>query len=116
MTMIENVGRAGGCEWFSDDSRVQYARCHPCMWSQCPGGVHDWADKDDRLHALINKSPDPAGQKCGCTCADGPILEPEEFEPDESLNMEPCPLCDSEGACGYDADGRPLIHALPEDE
>lgn len=52
----ESVGRAGGCEWFADGTRVQYARCEPCI--------------------------------------------------------DPCPVCGSDDACGYDSEGRPLIHAL----
>ena len=36
-----------------------------------------------------------------------------------SLEVDPCPVCGSAGACSYDAEGRPLIHTdteLPEDE
>jgi hypothetical protein len=35
------------------------------------------------------------------------------------LIVEPCPVCGEQGACAYDAEGRPLIHTdteLPEDE
>jgi hypothetical protein len=35
-----------------------------------------------------------------------------------SLEVDPCPVCGSTGACSYDAEGRPLIHTdtqLPED-
>src|SRR5207344_1987472 len=96
---VESVGRAGGCEWFSDGSRVQYARCQECMWGQCPGGWHGWADKDDIEYAITTGQKDPIGQKCGCVCADGPVLEqePDEPEADESLEMEPCPLCGADG-------------------
>jgi hypothetical protein len=27
----------------------------------------------------------------------------------------PCPVCGELGACGYDAEGRPMIHAIPAD-
>lgn len=33
------------------------------------------------------------------------------------LEVEPCPVCGEQGACAYDAEGRPLIHTdteLPE--
>jgi len=26
------------------------------------------------------------------------------------LDVEPCPVCGEQGACAYDAEGRPLIH------
>lgn len=116
----ESVGRAGGCEWFSDGTRIQHTRCQDCMWGQCPGGVHDWADQDDIDHALATGQPDPSGQKCGCVCADGPLLGDLEFEPDGedvSDSLSECPICGSSGACGYDNEGRALIHALGvEDE
>lgn len=34
-----------------------------------------------------------------------------------ALTVEPCPVCGEQGACSYDAEGRPLIHTdteLPE--
>lgn len=37
---------------------------------------------------------------------------------DRGAAVEPCPVCDSQGACAYDAEGRALIHTdteLPED-
>lgn len=107
----ESVGRAGGCEWFADGTRVQYTRCEPCMFGACPGGWHQWAGPDDVEHAASTGQADPSGQKCGCVCADVQVLEDQE--PDwEPLDLDPCPVCGSDDACGYDSEGRPLIHAL----
>lgn len=30
-------------------------------------------------------------------------------------NGAPCPVCRESGPCGFDAEGRPLIHLIPED-
>ena len=35
-------------------------------------------------------------------------------EIDVAVRAEPCPLCGEAGACGYDAEGRALIHALDD--
>lgn len=92
---------------------VHYARCWSCVTMQCPGGWHTWADEEDVEHALANGHPDPSDQICGCECAEGPELHvPEPPDPDEeSLNGPECPVCGETGACGYDAEGRPMIHA-----
>lgn len=39
-------------------------------------------------------------------------------EPDvlELHNLAPCDVCGERGACGYDMDGRPLIHTIPSEE
>lgn len=29
---------------------------------------------------------------------------------------EPCPVCRSTGACGYDSEGRPMIHTVEDDD
>jgi hypothetical protein len=45
--------------------------------------------------------------------------EDDEMEPvynGFSLDVEPCPECGEIGACGYDSQGRPMIHALKEDD
>lgn len=94
---------------------VCYAKCHSCMFQQCPGGWHTWADDpSDWESAIAAGKPDPREQKCGCHCTDGPELPP--YEPDwESINGAPCPVCGSEGECAADDEGRPLIHAITED-
>lgn len=35
---------------------------------------------------------------------------------DDDLIDEPCPVCHASGACGYDNEGRALIHSLNVDE
>lgn len=43
-----------------------------------------------------------------------------DWEPDENFyeyepwNREPCPECGGHGACAYDQEGRPLIHAVKD--
>ena len=32
------------------------------------------------------------------------------------LGTQPCPVCHELGACGWDTEGRPLIHALHDEE
>ena len=41
---------------------------------------------------------------------DGP--EPDLFP----ISGEPCPECGESGPCGYDSEGRPMIHIVSEDE
>lgn len=111
--------RVGGCEYLPDGTRIQYARCWPCQTGQCPGGLHTWADPDDVAHALKTGQPDPSQSKCGCVCADGPVLaqgEPHDDWSDEFSDANECPVCGADGACGYDSEGRALIHALPIDD
>lgn len=43
--------------------------------------------------------------------ADAADYEPEI---DPQMDLGPCPVCGSSGACSYDADGLPLIHASEE--
>lgn len=48
-----------------------------------------------------------------------PMPEPWDDGPDldDTTNQDkPCPLCGEIGACGYDNEGRPLIHSLNGDE
>lgn len=96
---------------------VHWARCWPCMFGSHPGGWHRWADIEDVQHAAKKGLPDPSGGKCGCSCADQPAGE--EYTPldsSDSLTDSPCPSCGESGACGVDAEGRPMIHATWMDE
>lgn len=97
----------------SSGAIVCYAKCVACQTLQCPGGDHRWADQDDILHAISIGDPASANGRCGCPCAKGPVLEePEPPDIDEvSIDGPPCHLCGAPGACGYDAEGRPYIHA-----
>jgi hypothetical protein len=97
---------------------VCYAKCWPCNFGDCPGGWHTWADSDDVEHAAKTGRPDPSTQRCGCPCVDEPerdVPEPPALEA-VSLNADPCPVCGEVSACDYDSDGRPLIHAITEDD
>lgn len=59
---------------------------------------------------------DPADRAALANLLSRPItLGPLTLAP---LTVEPCPICGAQGACSYDAEGRPLIHTdteLPED-
>jgi hypothetical protein len=51
----------------------------------------------------------------------GPGSEPDtdDMEPvgyDELDILAPCEVCGESGACGYDSEGRPLIHATPKED
>lgn len=97
---------------------IHYARCEPCMYGSHEGGPHDWASSEDRLHAFETDQPDPKGQRCACDCYD---LEPEpepDWDRDGLGTDQPCSTCGEAGACGYDSEGRALIHAtwMADDE
>ena len=95
--------------------RVHYARCEPCMYGQHDGGPHGWAGPEDIAHALATGQPDPTGSPCACDCTKEPPREPDE--PDfESVDQTTCDLCGEVGACAYDTEGRPLIHAQEDDD
>lgn len=96
---------------------VCLTRCVPCQFQQHPGGPH-WADDEDRAHAAATGQPEPTGQ-CGCHCTADPPYEMEPDGPDLDfvpLSAGPCSICGEHEACGYDNEGRALIHALGWDE
>lgn len=100
---------------------VCLAKCSPCTFGQCPGGEHRWAEAEDLEHATSIGRPETAEGICGCPCAKGPVLDDGPDRPDVvelvSLDGPPCHLCGAAGACGYDPEGRPYIHASwDEDE
>lgn len=96
---------------------IHYTRCWACQTMQCPGGWHGWADSTDVEHALNTGQADPSGQKCGCRCADGPVLDVEPDTDDhDSLWENPCPICDATGECGRDDLDRPWIHTYDPDD
>lgn len=41
---------------------------------------------------------------------------PDHIEMAELHLTDPCPECGSQGACGYDDMGRPMIHTTQEDD
>lgn len=99
---------------------VCHTRCYPCMFGQHEGGEHTWADQDDIKHAKSTGQPDPSKSVCGCPCVTDPSMvnAPEMLPPDPDAPPlgTPCPLCGEAGACDYDMYGRPLIHAISEDD
>lgn len=42
-----------------------------------------------------------------------------DYEPPDDIGApgypQPCPVCNATAACGYDQDGRPMIHAIDTD-
>lgn len=93
-------------------------KCWSCRLGQCPGGAHPWADDEDREAAAAQGKEVPSG-RCGCSCT---ADEPYEMEPDGPdldaavLNAGPCTVCGEADACGYDSEGRALIHAKGWDD
>lgn len=68
----------------------------------CPEADMRDAMSEDDFWAHVFRQPEPFD--------DGPEL-------DDTTNQDkPCPLCGEQGACGYDNEGRPLIHALDAQE
>jgi hypothetical protein len=92
---------------------IHYARCDYCTTGQHPGGEHPWAGPEDFDHAAkTGQSVQSLEGICGCYCTSEPVREieePTEVEL-ESLTTDPCPTCGEAGPCGYDAEGRPMIH------
>lgn len=43
------------------------------------------------------------------------LLDDDGPELDVAIAPTPCPTCGESGACSYDAEGLPLIHATEED-
>lgn len=35
---------------------------------------------------------------------------------DAAVSSPPCTLCGASGACGWDSEGRPMIHAISEED
>lgn len=109
---FESAGPAG----------VHYARCEECQCgSHYPKPTwHSWAGYDDIDHADATGQADPSGQRCACPCVDTPGFCAEHAYPEPeiievvSLNSEPCGECGEVGACGYDAEGRPMIHTTSD--
>ena len=98
---------------------IHYAKCWTCQLTpdNCPGGWHTWADPEDVEHAANTGQNDPSGRKCGCPCADTPERDYGPPEPEyDALDAAPCPICDAQGACGFDNDDRPWIHTNTEDD
>lgn len=114
------------------DAIVCLTKCWDCsldQWHQVPPKWHTWADNEDIEHAKNTGQPDPSTSRCGCPCADVNATQPDwgpqwgEDGPDlddhgdvESYTQEPCPVCDATGACGWDTEGRPLLHAVPAED
>lgn len=108
------------------DVIVCLAKCWPCQFGEHeqPPRWHTWADQDDVVHARATGSPDPSTSRCGCSCAgtgDRPepvdVLELAAASVDLDGAVEqhqPCPVC-GEVICGYDTEGRPLIHLDTEE-
>lgn len=95
---------------------IHYAKCEACQVGACPGGWHTWASAEDRIFALKAGHPDPVDKVCGCDCR---LRDPEpepEIDFDELGTDQPCATCGETGACAWDSEGRPMIHATWMDD
>lgn len=107
------VGCCAGCQscWgYSIGCHQEPCRCdqpctcayeledeEPAMWRQ---GCQRHDMTHDQRHEQTE--PDYDDLNAGCGPFDGPV-------------MNPCPICGEWGPCGYDAEGRVLIHLTPKD-
>lgn len=97
---------------FGGGALVCLARCEPCQWGQHPGGEHPWAGPEDLAHAAATGQS--ADGVCGCDCTREAAVEETDEPAVEFVPIDgppPCHLCGADGACGYDDEGRPYIHA-----
>lgn len=85
----------------ADGNEARIRPSHDCLNRARRAAMTDEAYWDDVARSLIG----------GTTWAEEG-LPPEE----ESINLDPCPECGSMVACGYDSEGRPMIHVIEEDE
>lgn len=126
MTVTHDAPQVAGAYVSGRYAVICYTKCWPCQFGQhhTPPQWHTWADDDDIRHAVTTCRPDPSTSRCGCPCADPDAQQPDwgDGEPDlddygpdggvESYTQEPRPVCEATGACGWDAEGRPLIHVM----
>jgi hypothetical protein len=60
------------------------------------------SDDDFWAHVFLRGQTEPS-----------PLVFPEiEADLDEAPAGQPCPECGELGACGYDSEGRPMIHSI----
>lgn len=115
-------------------SGVHYARCESCQVGyHYPAPTwHSWAGPEDIEHAKATGQADPSKGRCGCPCVTdaefcssrtaevmsraGEASYLQEQVERLSLDGVPCEVCGSNGACGYDTEGRAMIHVQPADE
>lgn len=74
--------------------------------SQCPEFAARAAMTDDQFWDHVLKSQQPVE----VDPSDDPIDPPAIDE------IRSCPECGERGACGYDTEGRPMIHVLTKEE
>jgi hypothetical protein len=103
--------------------KVPASHCWSCLLGQHPGGAHPWAsdEEDEKTIADLNQDLKIMGLpplteqqracKCGCTKDSSYADQGPPDMDQESLTSTPCTVCGAHGACGYDAEGRALIHA-----
>ena len=77
----------------------------PCTVRDARAAMTDdefWHDVARGLEQPPYQSDDPHG---------------DYYDPDPALALpDPCPTCGELGACGYDAEGRPMIHTSPRED
>jgi hypothetical protein len=102
------------------------------MLGQHVGGEHEWiSEPEDETWlretnaklAEFGLPPMPReDMKCACKCVTDLSMAPDapdEGPPDmdmESITPFPCAICGEAGACGYDQEGRPMIHSLRNED
>lgn len=79
----------------------------------CPEATKRSAMDDGEFWEYVLLGIDPAYDKDY-----DPDDDPNAPRPDDpAFTLIPCPVCGTHfGACGYDQEGRPMIHATPQDD
>ena len=72
--------------------------------SLCPESAERAALTDDEFWERVQRRPETVYD-----ATDEPKIDPE-------VSSGPCPECGETGACAWDSEGRPLIHATNHDE
>jgi hypothetical protein len=72
---------------------------------------HLCPEADERDAMTDDEFWERVGENLGFT-----VVVIAEGEPEQVQIATPCPTCGSDGACAYDSEGRPLIHAVTDDQ
>jgi len=107
------------------------AVCHRCGGKGCepsPDGTPRIGAPSCMLCGGARKAPCPEAAE-RAAMSDGEFWEriygpsarpdPHDYDPAHEAighQLDPCPTCGERGPCGYDAEGRPMIHTSDADE
>lgn len=109
--------------------RTVSLNCWSCLLGQHPGGLHPWSsdEEDEAYLARLQRDLKALGlpalteeqMACQCTCTQDESYADDggpDLDGPVSIHATECPVCGEQGACGYDNEGRPMIHTLAGEE